>query len=359
MKVSVVIPTYNRGHVVGRALDSVLAQRYDDVEAIVVDDGSTDGTAERVRPRADGRRVRYLHRPHAGVAATRNAGVLAATGELVSFLDSDDYWKPEKLEHEVAFLDRHSDVHAVFSDLEKYDGEVFVPSFMRESPLFSDWLADASYPDGVVLPERAMYLYLLQECFVKTSALTLRRDAFVRAGGFEETLSSSEDWEFLLRFAKWARFGYIDRPLAVICLSRDSLHRIDQPRGETAMLRVLAREREAVNGDAEALAAVQRGLRERIKQLAWYYDEVGRPLRAARVYLRGFRITRDPALLVRAFGVWVPPTVRQRVVGTLRRVVPRRRAAARAIAVGPSAGRGRQAVDGRPSAGRRPVGSIL
>ncbi len=312
MNVSVIIPTYNRGPVVGRALASVLAQTRGNLEALVVDDGSTDDTAARMSG-VDDPRVRYVRRPHAGVSATRNAGVALASGQLIAFLDSDDLWKPDKLAREVGFLERHPHVPAVFSDLEKHDGDLFIPSFMRDSPLFGRRLAGVSYPDGVVIPRREMYLYLLQEVFIKPSALTLRRDAFQRTGGFDERWSSSEDWEFLLRLARWARFGYIDRPLAILRLSADSLHRIDQPRGETAMLRLLAREQAALRHDAEALAAVRRGLLERVKHFAWYYDDADHRLMATRVYLRGFHITRDPRLLVRAVGVWVPWRVRRRL----------------------------------------------
>jgi glycosyltransferase involved in cell wall biosynthesis len=279
-----------------------------------VDDGSSDDTAVRLAGITDPR-LRYVRRPHAGVSATRNAGVALAAGELVAFLDSDDAWKPQKLTGEVGFLEAHPEVQAVFSDLEKYDGDLFIASFMRASPLFGRRLAGVAYPEGVVLPRREMYLYLLQEVFIKPSALTLYRDAFKRTGGFDERWTSSEDWEFLLRLAKWAQFGYIDRPLAVLRLSADSLHRIDQPRGETAMLRLLARERDALRHDPEALAAVRRGLRERVKQFAWYYEDGGRPLRAALVYLRGFRITRDPRLLVRAAGVWTPRALRRWITG--------------------------------------------
>jgi len=332
MMVSVVIPTYNRGHVVLRALESVLAQTYRDLDVLVVDDGSTDDTAARLGAVTDPR-VRYVPRPHGGVSATRNAGVALARGDLVAFLDSDDAWKPDKLAREVDFLARHPEVQGVFSDLEKHDGDVYVPSFMRDSPLFGAWLGDRSFPEGVVVPRRQMYLFLLQEVFVKPSALTLRRDAFVRTGGFDEAWSSSEDWEFLLRFVRWATLGYLDRPLAILRVSKDSLHRVDQPRGETSMLRLLARERAGLHDDAEALAAVRRGLRERVKSFAWFYDDAGRPLPATRVYLRGFGITRDGSLLLRAAGVWVPQPVRRRLQACLRgrpRGGPRTGAARRA-----------------------------
>ena len=311
MNVAVVIPTYNRGHLVARAARSALAQSHRALEVLVVDDGSTDDTAARVRTLADAR-VRYVALAHRGVSATRNAGVALATAEIVAFLDSDDVWRPDKLEREVAFLDRHPEVDAVFSDLEKHDGSVFVPSFMRASPIFARRLGNSRYPDGVVLPRRQMYLDLLQEVFVKPSALTMRRAAFLAAGGFDESWSSSEDWEFLLRFSKRARFGFIDRPLAELRVSGDSLHRIDQPRGDTAMLRLLAREWRALRHDAEARAAARRGLRERVKQFAWYWERQGRRGAATVTYVRGAWIARDPGLLVRAPVVWVPRRLRMR-----------------------------------------------
>src|ERR1043166_827555 len=174
MTVSVVIPTYNRAHTVRDAVRSVLAQRYRDLELIVVDDGSTDDTAARLAAVSDPR-LRVIMGRHAGVSAARNLGVSKASGNLISFLDSDDLWHPDKLTAEVAFLERHPEVHAVFTDLEKRHGEQVFPSFMRETAVFSRRLAHASYPDGVVLEAREMRLCLLEEVPIKPSALTLRR----------------------------------------------------------------------------------------------------------------------------------------------------------------------------------------
>ena len=310
--VSVVVPCYNLGHYLDEAVDSVLAQSFQQFEILVVDDGSTDDTADRLKTIGDPR-LQYVVRPHAGVSATRNAGVKLATGELVSFLDSDDEWKPHKLQCEIAVFKQHPELDAVFTDLEKYDGDAFVPSFMRASPLFSRRLTGVHSHEVIIVPSQEMHLYLLQEVFVKPSALTMRLDAFRCAGGFDERWSSSEDWEFLLRFAKWGRFGYIDEPLVILRISRDSLHRIDQPRGETAMLGLLARERDGLKGDPQALAAVRRGLRERVKQFAWYYEDRRQRATAIGIYWRGFRLMHDPELLLRAALVWLPQAARDRL----------------------------------------------
>ena len=305
MKVSVVIPTFNRAHAVVDAIGSVLAQRFTDLELIVVDDGSTDDTAVRVGAVSDPR-LRYLRCRHAGVSAARNFGARSARGDLLAFLDSDDLWRPDKLLCEVAVLARHPEVDAVFSDLEKRHGDRVYPSFMRETAVFSRRLGAASYPDGLVLSAREMHLCLLEEVPIKPSALTLRRQAFEHAGGFDEGWSSSEDWEFLLRFARSHRFAYVDRPLTVLFISPDSLHVVDQSRGEAAMVRLLRREQGRLTGDPEGLAAVRRGLVTRIKHFGWHHLDHGRRARACRVFLDGFAITGDLGLLLRAVGAWMP-----------------------------------------------------
>ncbi len=156
------------------------------------------------------------------------------------------------------------------------------------------------------LEPRELRLCLLEEVPIKPSALTLRRAAFDELGGFDETWSSSEDWELLLRLARTHRFAYIDRPLAVLHISPDSLHLMDQTRGETAMIRLLARERASLTGDVEALAAVRRGLVTRIKHFAWHYVDRGQRVRACRVFLNGFALTGAPGLFARALAVWLP-----------------------------------------------------
>jgi glycosyltransferase involved in cell wall biosynthesis len=305
MSVSVVIPTYNRAHIVLNAVRSVLSQTFRDIELIVVDDGSTDDTAARLAA-IDDPRLRCLMGRHAGVSAARNLGVSKASGDLIAFLDSDDLWHPDKLTAEVAFLARHPDVDAVFTDLEKRHGDAVYPSFMRETEVFSRHLGEAAYPDGLVIEPRDMWLCLLQEVPIKPSALTLRREAFDAVGGFDETWSSSEDWEFLLRLSRRHRFAYLDRPLAVLYISPDSLHILDQSRGEAAMIRLFVRERAALAGDLPALAAVRRGLVNRIKHFGWHYADSGCRSRASGVFLRGFGLTGDVRLLARAVAVWLP-----------------------------------------------------
>jgi len=114
-RVTVLIPVYNRIRFIGDAIDSVLAQTFEDFELLLVDDGSTDGSQARIGA-CDDPRIRLIQNPeNLGIAATRNRGIDAARGEFVAFLDSDDRALPERLAHQVAFLDTHPDVAAVGS----------------------------------------------------------------------------------------------------------------------------------------------------------------------------------------------------------------------------------------------------
>lgn len=121
-RASVVIPTYNRRHGVREAIDSVLAQTEGDFEVVVVDDGSTDGTADVVREQyAEEPRVVVLTKPNGGTASARNHGIEAARGQAIAFLDSDDLYLPTFLERQLAALDAHPDAAMAICDA-KYEG---------------------------------------------------------------------------------------------------------------------------------------------------------------------------------------------------------------------------------------------
>lgn len=310
MKFSVVIPTYNRAPLVGQAIASVLSQTYSHFEVLVVDDGSTDDTAARVA-RIPDPRIRYLRRPHCGVSAARNMGIAEAGGDFIAFLDSDDLWKPTKLQRKVDFLHTHPEVDVVFSDLEKFDGDEHVVSFMRTTPTFSKLLQDAAFPEGLVLEPRTVLLCLLEEVPIKIPTLTIRREALARSGLFDEQWSSSEDWELLLRLCRSARFGYIDEPLAVVRVLPTSLHRRDVDQGDRAMLELLTRELRTLD-DVAARNAARRGVAAVARHLGAHYANCGRPITATRAYLRGFGHARDTDLLLRALGAWLPSKVRRR-----------------------------------------------
>ncbi len=194
--VSVIIPTFNRRDFVREAVDSVLAQDFNDVELIVVDDGSTDGTAEALA--AYGRRLRLIRQANSGVSAARNTGIRAAAAPLIALLDSDDLWLPGKLTTQTAFFQRHPD--ALICQTE----EIWIRNGLRVNPRKKH-----RKPSGDIF-ERS-----LQLCLVSPSAVMMRRRLLDEVGLFDESLPACEDYDLWLRVACRHPVYLIDEPLIV------------------------------------------------------------------------------------------------------------------------------------------------
>ena len=122
-KISIIIPTFNCGDFIYRTIESVFAQTYKNYEIIIVDDGSTDSTKDKIDLISKkGIPINYIYQANAGPAAARNTGIRNAAGEYITFLDADDFWIPEKLELQVDVLERESDIGLVYGDVKNYDG---------------------------------------------------------------------------------------------------------------------------------------------------------------------------------------------------------------------------------------------
>jgi len=193
---SVVIPTWNRAQLVCDAVDSALAQRDGEVEVIVVDDASTDATAE-VLEASFGTRVQLLRLEHRrGPGGARNAGARLAHGELVGFLDSDDVWLPGKLDAELAVLVQFPEAEVVVSDSQNFfEGEAD-----GESRFAQNGLLDAT-GGAVRMAHDCRWLWTNSMNTVHTCSITMRRAALSRLGDrlFAEDLVCCEDWEFQMR----------------------------------------------------------------------------------------------------------------------------------------------------------------
>jgi glycosyltransferase involved in cell wall biosynthesis len=193
--ISTVIPTYNRMDLLPRAIDSALAQTGVAQEIIVIDDGSTDGTARRLAERY-GERVRCVSQPNGGVSRARNRGMALARGDFIALLDSDDLWLPGKLAAQLAFLASHPEYGMVLCDVQRVDGASRPTDTLRRR--------DAIPVDGHVLAH-----VLLQPALVPASVL-MRREVFDTIGGFDESLRTAEDIDFHLRVAARYPIGVID-----------------------------------------------------------------------------------------------------------------------------------------------------
>nr|WP_298122800.1 glycosyltransferase [uncultured Pseudoxanthomonas sp.] len=198
IEVSVIIPTYNRRDLLPRAIDSVLAQTRSIDEIIVVDDGSTDGTADMLQARY-GERVKHVWQSNAGVSAARNHGLRLARGRYLALLDSDDEWLPEKTALQVAFLESRPDFGMVVCDVERIDGDYrHIDVFHRR---------DVIREDGWALR------WLLHNPALIPASVMLRRQVVDQLGGFDETLRTAEDLEFHLRVARHWPIGVVEQAL--------------------------------------------------------------------------------------------------------------------------------------------------
>ena len=184
--VSVVIPTYNYGRFIGETVESVLTQTYRPVETIIVDDGSTDDTRERVA--GYGGRVRYIYQQNSGLSAARNTGIHAAKGEFIALLDSDDLWLPDKLERQIDVCIQYPDSALVATERFAID----------ETGQRLDYVAESCARAGF---RELTARDLLEFPAFSPSSVVLRKDALLAVGGFDEALTAVEDMEMWVRIA--------------------------------------------------------------------------------------------------------------------------------------------------------------
>jgi len=212
--VTVIVPTRDRRRYLDEAIRSVLAQTFGDLELIVVDDGSTDGTRDLVSA-VDDPRLLYLQQLPAGIGAALNHGLRRARGRYVARLDSDDVWHRDMLETLVPVLESRADVGVVYARGQVMDERG------RELPTLhglperfpGDSLRSLVYEDGT--------------CNV---ALLARRECFERAGDYDEHLVANEDWDMWLRVARHYRFAFVDKVVAGIRWHDGNLTRPGSPR---------------------------------------------------------------------------------------------------------------------------------
>lgn len=235
--VSVIVPTYNRAYCICRAIESVRNQTYPNWEVIIVDDGSTDETPSLIASTYGNEpRVKYLRQKNGGVSAARNTGIRAAVGDYVALLDSDDIWKPWKLEVQLDCFREFPQIGMVWTDFEAVDaaGDIVKPRYLRtmyeayrfypkSSSLFASSRSLAGVTRAANLPETDagvyvgnIYTAMLRGSLVHTSTVMLSRDRIEKVKGFDETLTlSGEDYDFHFRTCKWGDVCFVDLPSTI------------------------------------------------------------------------------------------------------------------------------------------------
>jgi glycosyltransferase involved in cell wall biosynthesis len=297
-RVSVVVPAYRAVATVGEALASAAAQTLREIEIVVVDDGSDDGTDAVVGAlAARDPRIRLLRQENRGVSAARNAGIRAARGEYVAFLDADDLWHPEKLERQLArFGECGPDVGLVYTWSTCMDGR------------------------GRILPGRAftetaegdVYARLLLGHFVNGTHM-VRRRLLLEVGGYDEELGGNEDMALYLDLAERCRFAVVPECLAGYRLSPESLsHRVWEMRRCHARVRERARVRHP-----ELPAAVFRwSAGNALWFLAFRALRSGRPRTGALIAAETF--LHDPGFALRRDVLSIPDRLVDRLLGRPR-----------------------------------------
>jgi glycosyltransferase involved in cell wall biosynthesis len=211
MRLSVVIPAWNRAHLVCDAINSALDQQPGEVEVIVVDDASTDDTAGLLM-RAYGDRVSLLRLSNrVGAGAARNAGVAVASGEFVAFLDSDDVWLPGKFDAELLVFEQFPGAEAVLSDSQNFfERRADGPSRFAQNGLLTATGGEVCWAN------ECDWLWTNSTNTVHTCSVTVRREALNRIGKqlFAEDLDCCEDWEFQMRVCHLCRVVVLPKVLA-------------------------------------------------------------------------------------------------------------------------------------------------
>jgi glycosyltransferase involved in cell wall biosynthesis len=247
--VSVIIPTYNRAALVTEAVASVKAQTFQDLEILVVDDGSTDDTAAALAPWED---VRLLRQPRRrGVAAARNLGAAAARGEWLAFLDSDDLWLPEKLARQMAYLGERPGLLLCQTD------EIWVRHGVR-----------VNKPASHRKVAGRIFLPSLTRCMVSPSAVVLHRRLLADHDGFDEDLPAAEDYDLWLRLSWRYQVGLVEAPLII----KRGGH-ADQLSGQWGLDRFRIRALVKLLGDADLPAPYVRAARRTLAHKCAIYAQ--------------------------------------------------------------------------------------
>lgn len=193
--ISIIIPTFNRSDFITIALDSVLKQTCNDYEIVVIDDGSSDDTREVLKPYQDN--IRYFYQDNKGIPTTRNRGIREATGDYIAFLDSDDYWLPEKLERQMECFSKNPRYGMIATRCSSIspDGKLRA----KNRPGKSGWVL----------------IDLFKANFIRTSSAMIKKGCLETVGLFDESLPECEEYDLWLRIANQYPIGFINDPLTV------------------------------------------------------------------------------------------------------------------------------------------------
>ncbi|MDY0290963.1 MAG: glycosyltransferase [Desulfuromonadaceae bacterium] len=210
-QVSVIIPTFNNIEYIGASIDSVLAQSYANIEIIIIDDGSSDGTGEFISNKyKTSPNVKYFFKENNGVSSARNTGIEKSSGDLIAFLDADDLYVENKITCQVQHLVKNKKCMMVYSDMFIFNETETTNSSYHEK-------LNVECPSGFIFND------LLLCHLIWTGTVMLRKEVFDNIALFDENLDTAEDYDLWLRVAALHRIDYIPKVLAGYRRGHESL----------------------------------------------------------------------------------------------------------------------------------------
>ncbi len=288
-QVSVVMPLFNAERHIHAAVSSVLESDLRSLECIVVDDGSTDDSIQRLSTISDAR-FRLLKIPASrGPSRPRNVGIAEARSRYVALLDADDLLKPDKLTRAIAALDRNPGAGILFTNYERISesGEVLDRDALASYRTLHSLITRDSSTQEVLIPQEQFAWGLLHENFIGTSGVVMRREALARVGGFDESLTYSEDRDLWFRFAHDGPALYLPGVGHSYRVSASSLSFRPGSRQARSRIDVLERERRRWRS-AAARRQIDRLIAENMSAVAYDERRQGNPLRATATFLRAW-----------------------------------------------------------------------
>jgi glycosyltransferase involved in cell wall biosynthesis len=234
--ISIVIPTYNRGKLIKKAIISILKQTYQDFELIVVDDNSNDDTEDIVKT-IDDNRIKYIkHEENRGANAARNTGIKNSVGEYIAFQDSDDEWLENKLVIQL-------------NELIKNEADVVASSFYR---YFKNGKREL-IPDESI-EDKQICRNLFYGNFISTQTILGKRECFIEEK-FDESFPRFQDWELIIRMSKRYNIHFINKPLVNVYVQDDSISQ-NYLKAYSALKMLLEKYKEDIEKDKKAKASM-------------------------------------------------------------------------------------------------------
>jgi len=333
--VSVIIPTYNRSHIVCSAIDSVIAQDYPEIEILVIDDGSTDDTREvMARIYGDNPKVRYLPKRNGGVSSARNLGIRESRGEFIAFLDADDTWLPGKLRLQLECLRALPEAGMVWTDMAAVDGndKLLHARYLRKMysayqyypttrELFAKGLKEARIGDIEAFCGDIFSPMVLGN-LVHTSTVLLRRERLNKIGFFDEAHRTGEDYPFHLKCCGEGPVAYLDTvTIRYVIGSADALtssgHKLQLSLNFLSTLKkTLAQERARIS---LSQSVIRRCLADAYEWVGQEYMRAGLTAEARMFFLKSLKADpSNPSRLRGVFMTLIPAAARTRLTALKR-----------------------------------------